>query len=266
MWIFDHLPIYFIKKYSFENLKNHFLYRELFESFDDNQDGIINFDEFKKFIQETGRDLDDKTLSEIFVKADSDHSGGIDFEEFQIAMKEYEGDTLSMLSEIGIESAFKDFDRDGNGEICSEELSLAMAKLGIDIEEEEIELLLESADTNKNGSICMNEFRNMVKGGINIIKKKPKAKGITADIITENRRLRRQSVEIKTKDELLTKSLTQLVQSAVRIAAGRLLAEMKNCDEKRVLKSQVLDEIAYDATNEAVDQLLKAKYYDIDDL
>ena len=57
-------------------------YKKVFEQYDTDDNGCIDWDEFRKLLNELGEDmsLEDKLAS--FNDVDTNHSGRIDFEEF----------------------------------------------------------------------------------------------------------------------------------------------------------------------------------------
>ncbi len=66
----------------------------------------------------------------------------------------YENDDESQLREL-----FKLFDRDGNGKISATEIRTVMSSVSGDhVSENEVQDMLNEADTNKDGCIDLNEF------------------------------------------------------------------------------------------------------------
>ena len=60
--------------------------------------------------------------------------------------------------------AFKNVNRDGDGQIQLDEFITALEKLGIDFSDEAVKVLFDSYDADGSGSINFNEFTNGVMG------------------------------------------------------------------------------------------------------
>jgi len=91
---------------------------------------------------------------------DKDGSGMIDFPEFLMMMAikaDYEN------AEDQIREAFQVFDGDGNGFINRGELSSVMMNLGIELDAEEIQSLIDEVDQDGDGQINYEEFYNMMQ-------------------------------------------------------------------------------------------------------
>lgn len=70
--------------------------------------------------------------------------------------------TAEQLSEL--KEAFRMFDKDGDGTIDSEELTSVMQVLGMNPTAEELEILLNSVDADRNGVIDLDEFVDVMRG------------------------------------------------------------------------------------------------------
>jgi len=90
--------------------------------------------------------------------ADTDKSGTVEFDEFAKMMEnQTSGGDEEMLS------AFKAFDKNGDGFITKEELKLAMKNMGENLSAKELEEMMKSADTSGDGRIDYKEFAEMMK-------------------------------------------------------------------------------------------------------
>ncbi|KAL6547069.1 hypothetical protein OROMI_022790 [Orobanche minor] len=67
-------------------------------------------------------------------------------------------ENLSAAERQGLKQMFNNVDTDGSGAITYEELRTGLTKLGSKLSEEEIQLLVEAVDIDKNGTIDYNEF------------------------------------------------------------------------------------------------------------
>lgn len=65
-------------------------------------------------------------------------------------------------NEETVQELFKKWDKDGSGNISEEELSFVLQDLGMKLSDDQFKKLFESADHNKDGSLCYREFLNWV--------------------------------------------------------------------------------------------------------
>lgn len=139
-----------------ENMKR---YREIFETFDDNQDGRLCLTELKPVIQCCGYNPTDDETEKFMAEFDKDANGTIEFEEFSAFMEKLQVDQGSpeeqkeRMQETLTE--FKKLDTDGNGYIDREEIKAIMCP---DATDEEIDELLNLADTNGDGKLDCEEL------------------------------------------------------------------------------------------------------------
>ena len=99
----------------------------------------------------------DQRALEIFLHADTDHSGAIDFSEWCTATINQN----SLLNEKNMRAAFALFDRDGGGTIEANEIANI---LGHDVaaEDEVWRAVISEVDTNGDGQIDFSEFQQML--------------------------------------------------------------------------------------------------------
>lgn len=83
----------------------------------------------------------------------------MDFDEFMTLMKRHETKEVDELRQ-----AFSVFDKDGDGKISAKELDIVMRALGEPVDKQTLELMIASVDTDHNGSIDFEEFKQMMKG------------------------------------------------------------------------------------------------------
>eukprot|EP00929_Paragymnodinium_shiwhaense_P058566 TRINITY_DN2932_c0_g1_i1.p1 TRINITY_DN2932_c0_g1~~TRINITY_DN2932_c0_g1_i1.p1 ORF type:complete len:502 (+),score=153.25 TRINITY_DN2932_c0_g1_i1:86-1591(+) len=135
--------------------------RETFMSLDHNGDGQLTVNELKEGIVKAGLKEIPQDLQAIMDEVDSDGSGVIDYTEFLAATL----DRRIYLKEDVVWSAFRVFDRNGDGRISQEELAQVLADgcvqdmCGVNA----VHSLLESVDTDGDGTIDFSEFMNMMR-------------------------------------------------------------------------------------------------------
>mmetsp|Transcript_8204 Transcript_8204/g.18358 ORF Transcript_8204/g.18358 Transcript_8204/m.18358 type:complete len:479 (-) Transcript_8204:122-1558(-) len=136
--------------------------KETFNLLDKNKDGTLTIQEIKDGMQKHKVDLP-SDLDETLRNLDTDGSGMIDYTEFIAATLE----TQSYLKKEVLWSAFRTFDKDGDGKISKGELKeilkddhLTAAQL-----ESQIEAMMQDTDLDGDGTISFEEFCTMMKSG-----------------------------------------------------------------------------------------------------
>merc|ERR1712039_663602 len=131
--------------------------RDTFMSLDGNGDGKLTVNEMKEGIKKSGLKEIPPDLQQIMEDVDSDESGAIDYTEFLAATL----DKRVYMKEDVCWSAFRVFDRNGDGKISQDELK---AVLGDDQVEdvaggkEKIAEMMKELDTSGDGMIDFQEF------------------------------------------------------------------------------------------------------------
>merc|ERR1712012_129893 len=99
----------------------------------------------------------EEDLRDMIRNVDKNANGAIDFNEF-----------IEMMLKQGVNAdedaahAFKGFDRDGDGLITAAELRLTMNNLGEPLTEAELTAMIAEADTDGDGKINFEEFKNLM--------------------------------------------------------------------------------------------------------
>ncbi|GAU11868.1 hypothetical protein TSUD_194910 [Trifolium subterraneum] len=157
--------------------------KKVFSTFDKNGDGFITKQELKESLKNIRIFMNEKEIDDIVVKFDSNGDGLIDFEEFCLLTSESLGggegkkeggvgskeDELEEL-EANLKEAFEVFDKDKNGLISVEELSLVLNSLGLregNKINEDCKEMIRKVDVDGDGMVNFNEFKRMMmnKGG-----------------------------------------------------------------------------------------------------
>jgi calcium-dependent protein kinase len=135
--------------------------RETFMALDANGDGKLTINEMKDGIKKAGLKEIPPDLQQIMEDVDSDGSGVIDYTEFLAATL----DKRTYLKEDVCWSAFRVFDRNGDGKISQDELKQVLGDgdvagtLGKSLAEQ----LMGEVDGNGDGHIDFEEFMAMMK-------------------------------------------------------------------------------------------------------
>lgn len=130
-------------------------YREAFDMFDKNKDGVIEVTELRNVMRSLNHDPTKEELEEMINEVDLDHNGYIDFDEFVILMnrRNKEADI-----EEDVINAFQVFESDKKGFISITDLRHIMATLGSKEENDQINEFLLEEDEDGDGYIDYEDF------------------------------------------------------------------------------------------------------------
>ena len=132
----------------------------MFRAMDVDCDGKLSREEIKSSWNEHfDQDLTQDQIENIFSQVDTDVSGEIDYSEFVMATM----NARSLLSQNRLESAFKAFDRDGNGQISPEEVKHILgAGQASGLDEKTVDKIISQVDSNGDGQVSFEEFKEMM--------------------------------------------------------------------------------------------------------
>ena len=130
--------------------------KEIFDMFDQDNDGEINMEELRRIFRQMGQDPSQDELIDVLVEVDEDGNGIIEYNEFKMMIEKMKEDQDDLVIE-----AFKVFDKDQNGKITIDEFGEVMKQLGENITNEEIEHIYREADDDNNGYITFDEFNGI---------------------------------------------------------------------------------------------------------
>jgi calcium-dependent protein kinase len=138
--------------------------REMFMALDNNGDGLLTAAEMKEGLAKAGLKDIPADLQAILEDVDADGSGVIDYTEFLAATL----DKKLYFQEDVCWSAFRLFDRNGDGKISMEELKTVLNEGGNDIADaigKDLQAIINEVDANGDGQIDFQEFMVMMRGG-----------------------------------------------------------------------------------------------------
>jgi len=130
--------------------------------FDKDGDGTVSLEEFKSVLKTFGLSDDqggDLKAEELFRKNDLNGNGSIDFSEF-LMMTANQIDTSE--AEEDIREAFKFIDTNGDGKISKNELRHVIGIVDPTLSQQEIDMMLAEADTDRDGDVSYEEFLSYV--------------------------------------------------------------------------------------------------------
>lgn len=134
--------------------------KEVFLAFDVNNDGRLTKDELaqgmSKILNESTSFSQDVDL--LMRTIDSDNNGFIEFEEFLRASIDKE----KLCTEKNLQIAFDLFDKDKSGGISSSELKHILGDSNVNVKEEVWKDMIKEIDSNCDGQISFDEFKDMM--------------------------------------------------------------------------------------------------------
>merc|ERR1719301_231273 len=135
--------------------------RSMFMQLDDNGDGLLSVQEMREGLQKAGLKDIPPDLQQIMEQVDSDGSGVIDYTEFLAATL----DKKSYMQKDVCWSAFRVFDRNGDGKISMAELEQVLASGNVEeaMGAGAVKELMKEVDTNGDGEIDFQEFMQMMR-------------------------------------------------------------------------------------------------------
>jgi len=135
--------------------------RSVFLQLDDNGDGLLSVQEMREGLTKAGLKDIPPDLQQIMEQVDSDGSGVIDYTEFLAATL----DKKAYIQEDVCWSAFRVFDRNGDGKISIGELEACLASGNVEeaMGANAVKELMKEVDTNGDGEIDFQEFMQMMR-------------------------------------------------------------------------------------------------------
>ncbi|CAJ1940403.1 unnamed protein product [Sphenostylis stenocarpa] len=136
--------------------------REIFRTFDRNNDGSLTQLELSSLLRSLGLKPSAEQLDVFIQRADTNNNGLVEFSEFVALVAPELLPAKSPYTEEQLLQLFRMFDRDGNGFITAAELAHSMAKLGHALTAAELTGMIKEADTDGDGMINFQEFAHAI--------------------------------------------------------------------------------------------------------
>eukprot|EP01039_Chlorochromonas_danica_P008552 gene8552-9425_t len=178
---------------------------DLFALFDEDDSGLISFEEFRKMLPFLDVHISDAKAFRYFRLCDTDGSGEIDVEEFQVALficDPTNGNPVGfrpskLLTPL---DAFELFDEDQSGFLEEDEYRYGMDYLRIEASDQVLETLFLKYDFNNRGLIDYEEFRDIFIEVCDV-RKELEDRGIDAPALARKSTLRKMLREALLEEE-----------------------------------------------------------------
>ncbi|GAU49930.1 hypothetical protein TSUD_408320 [Trifolium subterraneum] len=134
---------------------------KVFNGFDTNSDGKISVNELETVLRTLRSDVPQaEELRRVIEDLSADRDGFINLSEFSAFCRS--GGTSEGGGDSELRDAFDLYDKDKNGLISTEELHLALERLGMKCSVEECQEMINSVDSDGDGSVDFDEFKQMM--------------------------------------------------------------------------------------------------------
>merc|ERR1712080_395866 len=134
-------------------------YQDAFAMFDRNQSGTIQTKNLSQLLRAVGENPSDADVQDMMIEVDGFSKDFFKFPSF-LRLMDRKQDEIN--AEEDIREAFATFDMDGNGYISRTELGYVMDNIGMPMDKEEIECLINDIDIDGDGLIDYEEFYSMM--------------------------------------------------------------------------------------------------------
>ncbi len=133
--------------------------KEAFDLFDTDGSGSIDPKELKAAMTSLGFDAKNQTIFQMISDLDRNRSGRIEFEEFldMMTARMSDKDSRDEISKV-----FRLFDDDSSGVITLRNLRRVAKELGETMTDQELQEMLDRADTSGKSAVSMDDFYNIM--------------------------------------------------------------------------------------------------------
>ncbi|XP_064614213.1 calmodulin-like [Liolophura sinensis] len=136
---------------------------ECFKKADKSGDGKLSIQEMVGLIRSLGwseKQFPDKDICDWFLEVDTDKSHSVDLNEFLTVCSKR---PRTEINEANLRRTFKEFDKDGSGNVSASELKAALAKCEIKLSDAEVDQMIKAVDTSGDGQVSVEEFLAVFK-------------------------------------------------------------------------------------------------------
>ncbi|KAI0238477.1 putative calmodulin-like protein 6 [Lamellibrachia satsuma] len=139
-------------------------YEEIFAMFDTDSDGLISVPDLRIALKNMGMTPTKREIFDMIRQGDIKKKGCIDFPGFMTLLKR----KIMVDMDAELAELFSVFDINTDGVICVDDIAKVHAMSGDDIDKRSIDEMIKEADTNNDGVIDFEEFKEvLMKNSIN---------------------------------------------------------------------------------------------------
>eukprot|EP00092_Neocalanus_flemingeri_P004531 GFUD01004881.1.p1 GENE.GFUD01004881.1~~GFUD01004881.1.p1 ORF type:complete len:175 (+),score=47.85 GFUD01004881.1:107-631(+) len=143
-------------------------FKNVFKTYDVNNDGTITTAELATILKALGRPSDTESVSNLVRRFDLDRSGKIDWNngEFLLVIALLDVVDIQQIDDFVYSAGFKTFDQDSDGFITPIELHIVLRlflPMEAGREDEYVDSLIKKMDINDDGKIGFEEFVRFIK-------------------------------------------------------------------------------------------------------
>ena len=150
------------KKLSKEEIDD---YKEVFKLFDVDGSGDISEKELNAMLKRFGCEISEEDVRNLMtdgLKKAGDKDGKLDFEAFLVIMSNVPDGMIHGDKEFELKNAFDTIDTNKSGTISFNEVKALMEQCGLSIIKQEIDLIMKEYDTNGDGEMDFEEFKEIL--------------------------------------------------------------------------------------------------------
>ena len=136
--------------------------RQMFRSFDQNDDGSLTEQELGSMLRSLGLRPSPDHLEALIQQADCNRNGLVEFSEFAELVEPELLQARCPYKEEQLRMMFRMFDHDGDGYVTAAELARSMANLGHPLSAEELAGMIKEADGDGDGRVDFCEFARAI--------------------------------------------------------------------------------------------------------
>lgn len=114
----------------------------------------LEFEQFESFIKDEYNSITDENINSVFIDLNIDKNAQISIGNFKKLVNEFQD---RYLKEV-----FISYDENADGLIDKIEMYKTLKRFDCNIEEEDISILIEKYDKNRDGFIDFNEFKSLI--------------------------------------------------------------------------------------------------------
>ena len=124
---------------------------------DSDGSGTIDISELTAIMKNRNIDMSSTEFQKLIEEMDYQNNGKINYSEFLSATI----DTRRILNDKRLLVVFNQFDTDKSNKITEENIYLALQKMGLEVQKDEISKMIKEHDLNKDGVLSFDEFKKI---------------------------------------------------------------------------------------------------------